>query len=374
MKQNNRKKLLPFLVLDDFAFRKGTNYGTLICDLRTHQPIKLLPARDTNTVQSWLMKQPNLYIVARDGSLSYRQAISTTSAEIIQVADRFHLLKNLYESMKNALGRILPAHWQPLLGNTIELSKQSIIQELPLTKKEQQKWELIQTIQRLYQEGYSGRQLAKQFQLSRNTVKKYLQATAPLRYRSHGRQRIQLTDYREFLQTQILQGHNATSIFKALQKQGYKGSYSSVTRWIRMNKNNQVQQVRISRKRIIPFFWRPLWKLSDKERQDLNQILYDFPQTQPLYAFVQQFREIYRECDSSDLHRLIHQYEGTKIKEITTFLTSIRQDLRAVIASIHYTYNTSIIEGQINKLKMIKRMLYGRASIQLLEKRMLYRP
>lgn len=200
------------------------------------------------------MKQPNLYIVARDGSLSYRQAISTTSAEIIQVADRFHLLKNLYESMKNALGRILPAHWQPPLGNTIELSKQSIIQELPLTKKEQQKWELIQTIQRLYQEGYSGRQLAKQFQLSRNTVKKYLQATAPLRYRSHGRQRIQLTDYREFLQTQILQGHNATSIFKALQKQGYKGSYSSVTRWIRMNKNNQVQQVRISRKRIIPFF------------------------------------------------------------------------------------------------------------------------
>lgn len=114
--------------------------------------------------------------------------------------------------------------------------------------------------------------------------------------------------------------------------------------------------------------------MSDKERQDLNQILYDFPQTQPLYAFVQQFREIYRECDSSDLHRLIHQYEGTKIKEITTFLTSIRQDLRAVIASIHYTYNTSIIEGQINKLKMIKRMLYGRASIQLLEKRMLYRP
>lgn len=331
-----------------------------------------MPARDTCTVQNWLMKQPILYLVARDGSLSYRQAISTTSADIIQVTDRFHLLKNLYEQMKNALGRILPANWSPPL-KTIESGVQPIIQEPPLTEKEQQKWELIQTIQRLHQEGHSGRQLSKQFQLSRNTIKKYLHVTAPLRYSSQGRQTTQLSDYQEFLQTQIHQGHDATSIFKTWQKQGFKGSYSSVTRWVRMHKKEQVQRVRISRKQIIQFFWKPLWKLSDEERQYLNQLLHDFPQTQALYAFVQQFRETYRHYDSSDIHQLILQYEGTSLKEIATFLTSIRQDLQAVIASIHYTYNTSIIEGQINKLKMIKRMPYGRASIQLLEKRMLYR-
>ena len=110
------------------------------------------------------------------------------------------------------------------------------------------------TIQRLYQEGYSGRQLAKQFQLSRNTVKKYLQATAPLRYRSHGRQRIQLTDYREFLQTQFFKGITQQAYLKHCKSKGTKGSYSSVTRWIRINKNNQVQQVRISRKESSHFF------------------------------------------------------------------------------------------------------------------------
>ncbi|WP_107943329.1 transposase [Metasolibacillus fluoroglycofenilyticus] len=79
MKRLCPNKLLPFLAIDDFAFRKGDSYGTIICDLRTNQPIALLKGRDTSTVVNWLEKQPPIYAIARDGSNSYKTAITTTS-------------------------------------------------------------------------------------------------------------------------------------------------------------------------------------------------------------------------------------------------------------------------------------------------------
>lgn len=134
---------LPFLAIDDFAFRKGDRYGTIICDLRTNKPLALLNGHDTKTVEDWLKTQSKLYIVARDGSNSYRAAITAASPNIVQVSNRFHLGQNLFKTAKDALSRLLPAYIE--LPEEQTQMTESII-STPLKPKEEEKWVLIQEV------------------------------------------------------------------------------------------------------------------------------------------------------------------------------------------------------------------------------------
>ncbi|MEC1747884.1 transposase [Schinkia azotoformans] len=117
--------------MDDFAFRKGTSYGTLICDLTTGHPIAMLPSRKKEDVTAWLNEHPSVKLVSRDGSHTYQKAISDADYLIVQVMDRFHLVKKLHEHMTDALKRIFPSCWlipveksQPLpLPSTPELEQ-----------------------------------------------------------------------------------------------------------------------------------------------------------------------------------------------------------------------------------------------------------
>jgi transposase len=94
--------------VDDFAIKKGQNYGTMICDMETHQPIALLPGRDGNELKQWLKKNKQVKIVSRDRAGSYAAAISEILPDAIQVADRFHIYHNLLIAVKEAINGILP--------------------------------------------------------------------------------------------------------------------------------------------------------------------------------------------------------------------------------------------------------------------------
>lgn len=103
----SQEKVIPtdvkVLGVDDFAFRKGLNYGTILVDLEKRQPIDLLPDRQTETLKSWLLEHPDIEIVTRDRSISYAEAISNGLPQAEQVADRWHLLKNLSEIFEKIL-------------------------------------------------------------------------------------------------------------------------------------------------------------------------------------------------------------------------------------------------------------------------------
>jgi transposase len=81
------------LGIDDFSFRKGQVFGTILTDGERHAVIDLLPDRTAETAAAWLQKHPGVEIVTRDRSADYRRAISTGAPDAIQVADRFHLAK-----------------------------------------------------------------------------------------------------------------------------------------------------------------------------------------------------------------------------------------------------------------------------------------
>ncbi|SHD75659.1 transposase [Schnuerera ultunensis] len=87
--------------VDDFAFRKGKNYCTLICDLDKRKVLQILPGRSKNDLLEWLKNHPQIKLVSRDGSITYTSAIEEVLPKAKQVSDKFHLIKNLLDAISN---------------------------------------------------------------------------------------------------------------------------------------------------------------------------------------------------------------------------------------------------------------------------------
>ncbi|HHW39011.1 MAG TPA: transposase [Bacillales bacterium] len=127
-------RILPFVAIDDFAFRKGSYYGTLFCDLKTGQPIDLLATRNQEEITQWIKNHKAIIFMTRDGSTTYRKAIDSAERPIVQVMDRFHLLQNLYRYMVNALQRLLPQRWENIeqkKEETAIVETNNLKQEIP---------------------------------------------------------------------------------------------------------------------------------------------------------------------------------------------------------------------------------------------------
>lgn len=93
--------------IDDWVWRKGQRYGTLVCDLERRAVIDLLPDREPATVAAWLRRHPQIEIVARDRNGGYGRAISQALPDAIQVADRWHLLQNASDAFLSAVRRAM---------------------------------------------------------------------------------------------------------------------------------------------------------------------------------------------------------------------------------------------------------------------------
>src|SRR5207302_521086 len=95
------------LGVDDFSFLRGRTFGTVLVDLDTHQVIDLLPDRQTETATTWMAAHPEITHVSRDRGSEYASAASAGAPQAIQVADRFHVAKNLSEAVQQLLARVL---------------------------------------------------------------------------------------------------------------------------------------------------------------------------------------------------------------------------------------------------------------------------
>lgn len=95
--------------VDDFALRKRFSYGTVMVDLDTHRIIDLIPSRDTAKVEEWLKKFPNIEVISRDGAQIYAHAVQKAHPSVVQVSDRFHLIKGLSEAIVKYIIRTFPA-------------------------------------------------------------------------------------------------------------------------------------------------------------------------------------------------------------------------------------------------------------------------
>jgi transposase len=168
-------RFLPFVGLDDFALRKGHTYGTLICNLKTHQPIALLPDRRPETVTSWLQKYPAIQMVSRDGFTGFRQGITEANPSIKQIYDRWHFITNAKKQLDSTLSSIVPSTilWEKTTRISADTFPETRAEQRKRKRKET-KWELIKEIQKEHNHGKNISRLSREYNLDRRTIQKYL--------------------------------------------------------------------------------------------------------------------------------------------------------------------------------------------------------
>jgi transposase len=106
------------LGVDDWAFRKGQRYGTILVDLERRRPVDLLPDRTADTLARWLAKHSGIGIIARDRSSEYSRAIQQAAPHVREVADRWHLLHNLRQMLERFFTGH-HAHLKQLVGDEV---------------------------------------------------------------------------------------------------------------------------------------------------------------------------------------------------------------------------------------------------------------
>lgn len=226
------------LGIDDWAWRKGKRYGTILVDLERHQVIDLLPDRETDTLIAWLKLHPEVTLITRDRAGAYQEGATRGAPQAQQVADRWHLLKNLREALERSLQRVYDslkplgkslAQNDPEPSTPLELPPEPVEvtgSQHPPTARQQARFEQVKA---LLSQGGSVRQVAREAGVATGTVRKYRALEHPPGSAARFPRATVLTPYLEWLNAQLSSGnHTAVKLYDQLRAQGYRGGYTTL--------------------------------------------------------------------------------------------------------------------------------------------------
>ena len=389
--------------LDDWAWRKGHRYGTIVVDLERGCPIDLLEDRASETVAAWLQAHPEVKIVARDRAEAYASGIREGAPDATQVADRFHLFQNL----ATALQEVFSAH-----SHEIEsLNEAKPIEPLTLddgsvavpvapsvaSAKSQQTIEdnrskrvaTYEEVRALRQKGWSIQAIAAHVGRDRRTVSRYIQAsTFPERQSRRQLSPTLLGPFKPYLLERWNAGcHNAAQLCREIHSQGFQGQYSIVSEYVSRLRVAQglalkhrdpestvtlVEAVKpLTARGATWLVMRREATLDEKEKQQRVQLQEQGGEMGEAISLTQGFADLVRQRQPDRLDTWLERATASCLKPFKSLANGIREDLAAVLAGVTLPWSTGPVEGQINRLKMLKRQMYGRANIDLLRQRVL---
>ncbi len=407
------------LGVDDWSWRKGRTYGTLLVDLEQHQPVDLLPDRTAAVLERWLKEHPGVEIISRDRAGAYADGATRGAPEAIQVADRFHLVQNLREALHRVLDRhqrALQAASAPTVpvtptadaasptdraaSDTAAPKSISGSGDQPRTRSEhdgavrrarrQLRYEAILA---LHQDGWSIRAIARHLQVSRDTITRYIAAGAfPERARPRPRPSL-LDAYIPYMRERWRAGcDNGMQLWRAIDAQGYTGSRALVARWVAQQRGvllttsgsaakrrgrppaapRPQPSVRpISARRAAWLLIRRPTDLTAAEPGTLTRLLDACPAAATAYPLAQAFIAMVRARTAAALDGWLAAAAASGVPELHSFVRGLQRDRAAVRAGLTLTWSQGQVEGQVNRLKLIKRSMYGRANFDLLRQRVL---
>lgn len=377
--------LVRVVGIDDWSWRRGKRFGTILVNLETHKIVGLLPDREAQSASLWLASHPEVDIVSRDRGLVYLDAATSGAPQAIQVVDRWHLMANLGDAVEDFLIRA-----QIRLEDVQEEDKPlSSFSATPASQRKSQasllrKWKLYQRVQELHATGMSLRKIGEELGLARNTVRKYFrQPPEPPRPTPRPLRESQLDPYEDYLLQRWSQGErNAAQLHREIRERGYPGSPSMVRAYVAYLRTTTADgsAPRTRKERAQALSPRALrWLLSRKpedlnreEQTQLDQLLSLDPVVETLYALLQAFLKMVRERKHQDLRSWMVQAERSDIPELRSFVNGIERDYDAVHAALCLPWSQGVTEGKVNKLKTLKRVMYGRAGFPLLRQRLLH--
>ena len=396
------------LGVDDWALRKRHTYGTILVDLERRRPIALLSDRDADTLAPWLRDHPGVQIITRDRSKAYEDGARQGAPAAIQVADRFHLLQNLAE----VLDQVFNAHIQELNALNDARHQTPVPQPdgtlaAPVPPPLNPKDAVVQAQQRrarrlatyeqvwaLHRQGSTGYAIARQLRIGKSTVFRYLRtATCPERRGRSDRGRSVLDPYKSSLLSRWNAGcREALALFAELKGQGYSGSYPTVARYAQRLRQAQglSARQRVTRQPVpavsepqTPLLtprratWLVLRRPDTREAREapvLTALEGQHPAFAEAMGLAQDFAQLVRNRQPDQLEPWLARAASSVSEAFQRFAKRLREDDDSVKAGVTLPWSNGPVEGHINRLKMLKRQMFGRAKLDLLSRRFLLTP
>jgi transposase len=356
--------------IDDFAWKRGQRYGTVVCDLEKRRIIDLLPDREPATVAAWLAAHPEITVVARDRGAGYGHAASKGAPQAVQVADRWHLMENASAAFLEAVRRSMKAIRQALGSTVIDpalLSCAERIQYEGFLRRQEDN----QGIKALAEAGKSIKEITRSTGRSRKLVRSVLRGGDGDIFRCR---QSMLEPYIGRLWAEWeADCRNGAELWRRLCAAGFRGGLRVVTEWATRQRRSEKADAQLARKAPPA---RALSRLMTAQRGQLAKtdavtvaaIESGIPALAMARDLMERFHCMLRE---RDIGALPHWLAETGNSMLASFGKGITADLAAVKAALTEPWSNGQTEGQITKLKLVKRQMYGRAHLDLLRARLL---
>jgi transposase len=391
------------LGIDDFALRKGHAYGTVLVSMETGDVVDLLPDREAATVEAWLKAHPGTAVICRDRAGAYAEGARAGAPGAVQVADRWHLWHNLAEHAQKTAGRhrgcLLAAGHGAEPGGGREKEGEGPSREpcpepgsqvppdgtLDVCGRERR---LVTRTRERYADiraRLDGNQslsaISRATGLDRKTVQRFARAQSvdELLVRAVTR-KSKLDEFKPYLCRRWNEGaRDAAALHAELRRQGWNGSAQAVRRYLApfrkagaaaapppaVPKTRQITRLLLTRP----------GRLTPDEQAQLAGIRAQCPHLDSLAGHITAFAEMMANLTGSTaLDAWLTAVEADDQPELHSFATGIRNDKKAVINGLTLPHSSGRVEGTVNKIKTVKRQMYGRAGFALLRKRVILHP
>jgi transposase len=386
------------LGVDDFAFKRGHVYGTILINMESGRPVDVLDDREADTFAAWLRAHPGVQIVCRDRAGAYADGARQGAPDAIQVADRWHLWHNLAGHVEKTVASHTkclkdkppdpeqpdpnPDAHQDDAQATVRDAGQAAAQVAAdraegsaLAVRTRERYAAVHA---LLAQGKGIKAIVRELGLARETVRRFARAgdvEQLLATCRDGRPSI-LDDYKAHLHRRWNDGVTcATRLYEEIKDQGYPGSRSTVADYLRPLRDGTAAPPPTPR----PPKVREItsWILTHPDRLDaddqakLDQVTAACPHLDAAAGHVATFAAMLTGLHGDRLDDWIAAVDADDLPHLHSFTTGLKRDHAAVLNGLTLTHNSGAVEGNVNRIKMIKRQMYGRANPDLLRKRVL---
>ena len=369
--------------IDDWSWRKGQSYGTIIVDLERRCVVDVLADRSSSSVAAWLSAHPSIEIISRDRQGLYAEGARIGAPQARQVADRFHLIQNLREVIEKQLGRL-----ERPLRTKVSAAAEVDDTRAGLHRLLQAKFEQVR---RLYDAGKTATAITQELGLSRKRVDKWIRLqTLPERNARAPTPRSPAY-YEGYLSRRWAEGCTVVRrLLIEIKRLGFTGCYTHLARFVAswrreldgtegkttstpfcLLARDPVTGRQISPQIAAMICIKPRKQLTPRQAAAVDALKSSSTEFAAMRGFAMRLRGILRSRDGGKLDAWLDEAYHSGIYALQRFARTAQGDLDAVRNAVTERWSNGQAEGQISRLKTLKRAMYGRAGVDLLRARML---